>query len=311
MGANSSLLTKIASVRNDDMRATSSRCEFGNTHQPPPHQNSLMKRAVRIIATGLAALGLAAYAGVRYAHRTSHGHPSTYVAKDLALRPRWIYLYPVRTTTSARAIVVLFGNDIAFWEPHQDLAWRLSGEGYTVVGVDVRQFLSTLPAAEPQRDSVFGPAIDDLIARARHELGGDSLPLVIGGHSFGAELAFWTALNRPPPRLVGVLSLNSRSRGHLFVTPADWLNEEATGPWSFSTVEAAAHIDPHVRIALVRSAHDPFRRHDRAFVAAGGARLRRFEVPMATHSLKTMLVAGPLISRAVRFLVDSQSIRIR
>ena len=203
-----------------------------------------------------------------------------------------------------RAVVVLLGNDVAFWEPHQDLAWRLSGEGYTVIGVDVRKFLATLPSQEPQRDSAFGTGMAVLISKARHEVHADTLPLVLGGHSFGAELAFWMAWHHPPDRLIGILSLNSRATGHLFITPGDWLNEEASGAWSFSTIDAVKNIDPKVRIALVRGANDPFRGHDPAFVAVGGTRMKRFEIPLAGHGLKTMIVAGAYISRAMRFLSD-------
>ncbi len=259
----------------------------------------------------LAALVVVALAGgvYAYAHRGATGHPSAFAPPDTALRKPWLYFYPARTPTPPRAFVVFFGNDVAFWEPHQDLAWRFAGDGMSVVGVDLRQFLATLPADEPQRDSAFGASIGPLIAKARHALGADSLPMIIAGHSFGAEVAFWVALHEPPPRLIGLLALNTRATGHLFITPSDWMNKEASGAWSFSAVDAARELDPRIRIALVRSAHDPFRRHDPEFVAAGGARLERFEIPMASHSLTSMLVAGPFISRAMRFLTDSATRR--
>ena len=255
----------------------------------------------------LAALFAVGYGLVRYAHRPSKGHPSALVPSDTALRRDWMYFYPTHAPGVANGIIVLFGNDVAFWEPHQDLAWRLADDGYSVIGIDVRKFLATLPEAEPQRDSAFGVAMPALIARARHELSGDSLPLIVGGHSFGAELAIWLAAHAPPPRLQGVLALNTRGSGHLFITARDWLNEEASGAWSFSTVDLVHRIDPRVRIALVRSENDPFKQHDPDFVAAGGPRLRRFVIPLAAHTLKTMLVAAPLISRAVRFLGDTTS----
>jgi len=262
----------------------------------------------RVVRIGISAIAIfLAFVGgvIWYAHRSTKAHPPTYVAADVTLRAPYFYLYPARTTEPPRAVIVLFGNDVAFWEPHQDLAWRFSGDGYSVIGLDLRKYLATLPETEPQRDSAFAANITATIARARHELGADSLPLIVGGHSFGAEVAFWLAWRVPPPRLAGVLSLNSRSTGHLFITPSDWLNKEASGAWSFSAVQAAREINPAVRIALVRSAKDPFRAHDPEFIAAGGSRLRRYEIPMATHSMTTMLVAGPLISRAVRFLLDT------
>lgn len=260
---------------------------------------------IRNFVIGVLVLTAAVFGGAHYVNHASHGHPSVYTPSDSTLRASWLYFYPNQVGSETRAILFLLSNDVAFREGHQDLAWRLAGEGYTVVGIDVRRFLGTLPSPEPQRDSAFGAAITSLIARARHELHADSLPVILGGHSFGAELAFWTAWHDPPRRLIGVLSLNSRSTGHLFITAADYLNHEASGEWSFSAIEAAAKIDPKVRIALVRGANDPFRGHDPAFMSAGGARLRRFEIPLTGHGLNTMLVAGPYISRAMRFLSDS------
>jgi pimeloyl-ACP methyl ester carboxylesterase len=264
-----------------------------------------MKVRIRGVALTLAALvGVVALA-VRWAHAPVKGYPSQIVPADTALRQSWLYFYPSHRPGRPAAVVALFGNDVAFWEPHQAMAWRLADDGYSVIGIDLRKFLATLPGNEPQRDSAFGVAMPAIIARARHELGGDDLPLILGGHSFGAEIAIWLAANKPPEHLIGVLALNTRGSGHLFITTSDWLNHEPSGPWSFSTIDAVRRIEPRVRIALVRGSKDPFRDHDPAFLAAGGARIRRFEVPMAGHSLKTLLIAGPIISRAVRFLTDS------
>ena len=264
-----------------------------------------MKPWVRRTAIGcIAVIGVVA-AAVYVIKRPSKGHPSALVPRDPTLRRDWLYFYPSHRDGAPTGVVVLYGNDVSFWEPHQDLAWRLADDGYAVIGIDLRAFLATLPEAEPQRDSAFGVAMPALIARARHELHADSVPLIIGGHSYGAEVGAWIAANQPPSHLVGVLLLNTRSSGHLFITARDWMNEEASGAWSFSVIDLVRRIDPRVRIALVRGEKDRFRMHDSAFVAAGGTRLRRTEIPFASHSLTSMLLAAPVVSRAMRFLSDT------
>jgi pimeloyl-ACP methyl ester carboxylesterase len=231
-------------------------------------------------------------------------HPPTYVPRDAALRALPLYFYPSRVADRPpRAFIFFLGNDVAFWAPHQELAWRLAGDGYTVVGLDLRGYLARLPMPAARRDSAFAADIGPLIARARAEVGGDTLPAIVGGHSFGAEVALWIALHTPPPRLVGVLAMSTRASGHLFVTPQDLLNREASGEGSFSTIQLAHDLPPTVRIAIVRGAHDKFAYHDSAFVAAGGPRLRRFVVPFGSHSLKSLVVAGPVVERAIEFLL--------
>jgi pimeloyl-ACP methyl ester carboxylesterase len=232
------------------------------------------------------------------------GPPPTYVPRDATLRRSSLLFYlPPRSEGPPRALIIFLGNDVGFWQPHQELAARLASAGFAVVGLDIREYLSKLPDGEPRRDRAFGDSIVPLIAAIQHEVG-DSLPVILGGHSFGAEVAFWIARNREPAHLRGVLAMSPRSSGHLFVTPADLANEEAHGVGAWSTIAAAHEIDPSVRIAIIRGAHDPFAAHDSAFVAAGGVRLHRFPVPLAGHSLKKLLIAGPIIVHAVGFLLE-------
>ena len=229
-----------------------------------------------------------------------------YEPHDRTLAKAPLFFYPAQSRP-AKAFLFFIGNDIGFWKPHAELALRLAHAGYDVVGFDFRKYVGTLPSSEPARDSSFGASIGGLIARARADLGADSLPAIVGGHSSGAEIALWIATRRPPPALVGVLAVSPRSMGHLFVTPLDVLNKEASGRWAFSTIDATARVAPSVHIALVRGAHDPLRRYDSSFAAAGGSRFRYYEVPLAGHSLKKLLIAGPIIENAVAFLLGDHA----
>lgn len=232
------------------------------------------------------------------------GPAPTYQPRDPQLRRSSLLFYvPDRATTPvSRSLVIFLGNDVGFWEPHQQLASRLAAAGHVVVGLDIKEWLGHLPSGEPQRDAAVADSIVPLIAAIRHEMG-DSLPVILGGHSFGAEVAFWIARNHEPAGLRGILAMSPRSSGHLFVTPMDLANEEAHGEGAWSTITFAREIDPRVRIAIVRGSKDQFSVHDSAFAAAGGTRLRRFPVPFASHSLKKLLIAGPIVEHAVTYLL--------
>jgi pimeloyl-ACP methyl ester carboxylesterase len=253
-------------------------------------------RATRALAAAVAGAALVALTAC------GGSNEPTYVAHDPTLRAEPLYFYPA-SSRAARAFVFFFGNDVAFWEPHRALAHRLSGEGYDVVGLDLVPYLRRLPDGPGVRDSAFAHAVTRTIAAARAELHADTLPVVLAGHSFGAEVAFWTAQYAPPPRLAGILALNPRPAGHLYVTLADLGNRIASGPRSFSTVAIAHTLPPAVRIALVRSGRDHFIKYDTAFVPSGGARLRRYVVPLAHHALKGLLIAGPIIDHALAWVV--------
>lgn len=256
--------------------------------------------AVLILASGLWPL----------ASCTSGTYAPSYVPHDRALRRPAFYFYPASDTTKpARAFILFFGNDVGFWEPHQRLATMLSHEGYDVVGLDIRALLSALPGDEPARDSAVAATIGPLIAAVRRELGAQTLPLILGGHSFGAELALWVADHQRPRGLRGVLAMSPRGRGHLTIIPADYLtNDDPSGADTFSTIDLVRETAPDVRIALVRGAQDRFRVHDSAFVAVGGERLRYFRIRFADHSLKRLILSGPAVDHALDFLLEPRDL---
>ena len=257
------------------------------------------RRAVAAAAALAALVALATFASCR-APAVSH-----YTPHDARLLALPLTFYPSADESRApRAVVFFFGNDVGFWAAHQALAERLADEGYSVAGFDVKRFLSTLPDGARARDSAYALDVVPVIAEARHELHGDSVPLVLGGHSIGAEIALWTAAHVPQPGLQGVLAMSPGSRSHLRVTLADLLNRaEPREPGSFSVAEQIAALPPAVRVAVVRGQHDDYRFADSALVAAGGGRIERFGVPFAGHSLKKLVLAAPVVSRAMDYLL--------
>ena len=233
------------------------------------------------------------------------GPQPTYVPRDPELKKLPLFFYPAAASAPARAVVFFFGNDVAFWKPHQELAAYLSEQGYSVIGFDIRSFLANLPDNHPQRDSTFRGRILPIIARSRHEIGADSLPLIIFGHSLGAELAIWTAAFARAPGLAGVVAMSPGLSSHLRVSASDLLNgPEPKGPDSFSVPAAVKAIEQKVRIAIVRGSNDKYRYADSALTAAGGDRIRVFVVPFASHSLKRLIVAKPIVRHAMEWLLE-------
>jgi len=230
---------------------------------------------------------------------------SAYIPRDRELQREPLYFYPAAGVLGhPKAGVFFLGNDLGFWQAHQKLAERLASHGYAVVGFDVKKFLDRLPDSALLRDSVLAHDIPPLIKRSLHELGADHVPMVLAGHSFGADIALWTEANAPIPGIVGVLALGPTRRDHPTITLRDQMNSgEPTEPGSFAVDEQIRNTPPKVRIALMRGASDKERTSDRGFIAAGGSRMSYTVIPFASHSLRSLIIAGPMIERALDNLV--------
>ncbi|MDQ2890074.1 MAG: hypothetical protein M3R65_05905 [Gemmatimonadota bacterium] len=229
----------------------------------------------------------------------------TYVPKDASLRALPLYFYPA--SGAPRAVIVFFGNDVGFWKAHDELARRFAAHGYDVIGVDVKQYINGLPEDHAPRERAFQSSIDDVIARSVRELRAEGLPLVIGGHSFGADLALWTAVHAPPARMVGVLALGPTERSHFYVTAYDRANlGEPNEAGSFSVADQVHNVPSGVRIALLRGSHDRRIVFDSLFQVAGGGRLRYTRIPFASHSLQSLTIAGPMAEGAVDWILDGK-----
>lgn len=236
---------------------------------------------------------------------------SNYLPHDPALRQQGLYFFvPERGQPPARVLVLFLGNDIGFWAAHEELAADLAAHGYAVVGYDVRPLIDSLPGASTpeaaaQRAQIFSTRVDSLLVASRRELGMVDAPVVLVGHSFGAELAVWLAQRLSIPHLKGVVAIAPAARGHLAITARDLANiGSPREPGSFSVAQTVAMLHPDLRVALVRGSHDRMRRVDSAIVAAGGTRLRYWIIPLASHSLKRVVVARYAVRSAVDWVAN-------
>ena len=249
-----------------------------------------------------AVLGLiiAVFAASRFVD-ASAGAPANYQPRDRVLR-----LAPLRFYRSAtpRALVWFFGNDVGFWGAQQRLAAQLAAGGYDVVGMDLRAWLAQRPTESPAaRATAFRSAMADLQGRAARELGDTLLPVVLAGHSVGAEVALWQGAMAPPRALVGIVAISPGERGHLRVTATDLAYGEPTEPGSFAVAQMVRDVAPAVRVAIVRGASDPLRGADSLLVPARPG-LHRVMVPLAGHSMRRLLIAGPLIAGAIGWTIE-------
>ncbi len=229
---------------------------------------------------------------------------STYRPHDPQLQREPLYFYPARGETKPKAGIFFLGNDLGFSGPHQKLAQPLSDHGYAVVGFDIKEFLGRYPDSAALRDSVLVHDIPLLMKRALHELGADNQPIILAGHSFGADLALWTEAHARMPGDAGVLALGPTKRDHPTVTIRDEINSgEPTEPGSFAVVDEIRGTPANVRITLMRGASDKERTSDSQFIEAGGSRMTYTIIPFASHSLKSLIIVGPMIEHAVDDLV--------
>lgn len=261
------------------------------------------RRTILILAGALAAIAMLAI-GVWARSQVGVPRPN-HLVRDPSLRAHGVIIYTPRG--NPRALVLFFGNDVGFWRPHYALAADLASRGYAVAGVDIRPLLAALPEGHPVRDSSCVAVIRDLATRVQRELGLESVPVVIGGHSLGAELAVWTAAHAGVPGVVGVLALAPGSRSHLRVTASDILmSAEPQGPDSYGVADAIATASAsRVRVAIVRGSSDKLGSADAGLLSAGPS-VRRFGVPFAGHSLRDITVARYVVRDAMDWLLDGR-----
>jgi pimeloyl-ACP methyl ester carboxylesterase len=260
----------------------------------------------RTILIAVGALAAIALFGIGVWARSQVGVPRpNHLVRDPSLRARGVVIYTPRG--ASRALVLFFGNDVGFWRPHYALAADLASQGYAVAGIDIRPLLAALPEGHPSRDSSCAIVMRDVAARVRRELGVDSVPVVIGGHSLGAELAVWTAAHAGVPGVIGVLALSPGSRSHLRVTASDILmSGEPQGPDSYGVAEAIAKASAgRIRVAIVRGSSDKLGSADARLLSVGPS-VRRFSVPFAGHSLRDITVARYVVRDAMDWLLGGR-----
>ncbi len=227
-------------------------------------------------------------------------------AHDPVLQRAEVAIYPARNVRrDPDAVVFFLGNDVGFWGPHRELAAALRYRRIAVAGLDITSILAALPEVDSLRGKAWLDQVLPLIDRSRRELGAGRAPVIIAGHSLGAEIALWTAAYGRPAGVVGVLLLSPGSRSHLRVTLSDrTMSSEPEGPGSFSVADAMHALPANEFVSIVRGSRDKYAVADSALRIAGGDRVRLFGVPFSGHSLLFLTLSLPVVSRAIDWIVE-------
>lgn len=227
-----------------------------------------------------------------------------YVPRIAALREPSFYVFaPPRTPP--RATIVFLGNDVGFWKPHEELSAYLANQGFGVVGVDIRPLLHSVSDLQPPaRDSAFARQLGRIIQESMDEFGATGKPLVLMGHSLGAEIAIWSAAHVNVPQLAGVAAMSPGSRGHLRVSFSDLLETaEPSEPGSFAVADEVKAMPLNLRLVVLRGNGDKYRYADPAIVAAAPSRVTLTRIPFAGHSLKRIVIAKYYVSNAIESIL--------
>ena len=280
---------------------------------------------VRVVVV-VVAIGVEVFLIAQYTMGGSDSAP-TYVSAQSPLRGAGIELFPpTGGYRSVRAVIVFFGNDRGFTRAHRRLSAGLASDGYAVVGVTLAPLFAGIPDDASARTRPMQARIDALVSSAYAEFSAwpdktirnTNVPLVLMGQSLGAELAIWSASHSVHGALRGVVALSPAPRTALrlpsLVVDSAVASAVVSATDSFAVrdlVRTAASKPNDLRIAIVRGSHDRLRSADSGIVSAGGSHAKVFRVPMAGHSLARLAIVGLSSRRALNWVLESRSARVR
>ncbi|MFN7982753.1 MAG: AcvB/VirJ family lysyl-phosphatidylglycerol hydrolase [Vicinamibacterales bacterium] len=192
---------------------------------------------------------------------TSSAHAATGVRVDMPLRGKAMALTVYRPATTARGTIVMGSGDVGWVGLAVSRAQELSTDGYVVVGVNMREYLSAftvgtshLSAEDIQRD--FGELSRFL--RARGLL---TAPVILSGVSEGAGIAVVAAASPENHAWVnGVITMGLPELSEIAWRWSDftsWITKKDAAEPSVRATEFVGRIAP-VPLAMIQSMKDEY-----------------------------------------------------
>lgn len=168
-------------------------------------------------------------------------------------------VYPARG--SARGTILMASGDVGWVGLAASLADEYSAQGYVVVGLNVRQYLSTFTTSKTHLQPSDVPGDYRIILGYAREKGLLTRPVIVSGVSEGAALAVLAASDAHNHDWIdGVITMGLPPTAELAWRWSDslsWVTKRDAAEPSFSPHEVIASVSP-VPLYMIQSTRDEY-----------------------------------------------------
>jgi type IV secretory pathway VirJ component len=180
---------------------------------------------------------------------------------DVSVRGKTLTLTLYPSGPSSRGTIVMGSGDVGWVGLAQSMAEDLSAQGYTVVGINVRQYLAAFTSGESHVTPAQVPAdyrfLIDTLKRSRRL---DS-PIIMSGVSEGAALAVLAASDAANHSwITGVITMGLPPTAELawrWTDAGAWITKRDANEPSFAPNDVIATVSP-VPLCMIQSTKDEY-----------------------------------------------------
>jgi type IV secretory pathway VirJ component len=180
---------------------------------------------------------------------------------DIAVRGKTLTLTLYSPSSPSRAIIVMGSGDVGWVGLAPSMAEELAAQGYTVVGVNVRQYLSAFTAGANHLQAADVAADYRLLIttlKQTHHLDG---PVIVSGVSEGAALAVLASADPINHAwITGVITIGLPPTAELawrWTDAAAWITKHDADEPSFAATDVIATVAP-VPLYMIQSSKDEY-----------------------------------------------------
>ncbi len=180
---------------------------------------------------------------------------------DVSVRGKTITLEIYTPATTPRGTIVMGSGDVGWVGLAVSMAEDLSAQGYTVVGINVRQYLSTFTSGKSHLQPADVPgdyrAIADVLKQSRRL----TSPVIMSGVSEGAALAVLAASDTANHQWIdGVITMGLPPTAELawrWTDAGAWITKHDADEPSFAPNDVIAAVSP-IPLCMIQSTKDEY-----------------------------------------------------